>query len=231
MKKENNKKNIVIGILIGIIVILTSLLILFITGTINFNNDTNSNESNTTINNEKEYKVYDEVTLSDGSKWMVIENSSKDSDYVTLIKKESNDISNQSTYDLLWNELTDFKTKYDTSNLKKYVDNLAQNIPTKLKEVNGYKIRLITVEELMNLDNNWKYDETNDNYTYIGNDLNKLIFAGLTMTETKCTEGKCTAFYIESAGYDPQTYYLTHWASGLPQIKPVINVYKTELEK
>jgi len=190
-------------------------------------------ETNTNINSYKEYKAYDEVTLSDGSKWMVIENSSKDSDYVSLIKKEGIGYETN-TYDLLADEFYNQTTTYENSKLKKHVESLVDKIPANLKEVNGYKIRLISVEEIMELDNNWGYDEIHDDYTYNGNSSHISTFVGLTMTNPKCKEGKCSAFYVVDADYNDNqvtTYYIGHWNPGLPPIKPVINVYKTELEK
>ena len=189
--------------------------------------------NNTSQTNYKEYNIYDEVILKDGSKWMVIENSSKDSDYVTLIKKEDIEVTGN-TGDQLMDEFFNSTTTYDNSKLKKYLNSVTNTIPVKLKEVNGYKIRLITVEEIMKNDNNWTYDKTYDYYTYNGNNSNISTFVGLTMTNPKCTEGKCSAFYVVGAAYNDNqkaTYYIDHWASGLPQIKPVINVYKTELDK
>lgn len=187
----------------------------------------------TSANGYKEYKTYDEVTLSDGSKWMVIEDSSKTQDYVTLIKKQDVEIPGN-IFDKLSNEFYNGNISYDNSELKKYINSLTNTIPAKLKEVDGHKISLITVEKIMELDGNWTYDKTHDDYTYNGKNSHIPTFVGLTMTKPKCNEGKCTSFYVVGATYDEKqvaTYYIDHWASGFPQIKPVINVYKTELEK
>ena len=242
MERKENKDKIIIAILMGIIIALVILVVLFATNIISIKQNTNNNDNNPLnsnndanepmdTNNYKEYKMYDDVTLSDGSKWMVIENSSKKQDYVTLLKKEKMEISRNN--DEIYNELFETKTTYANSKLDKYVQTITSTIPVRLKEVNGYKIRLITVDEIIKLDNNWSYSQEHDSYTYTGKNYKDILFVGLTMTETKCTTGKCTSFYINTATneIDGSHYYIEHWDSGLPTIKPVINVYKTELEK
>ena len=230
-----NKKTFIIGVLSTIVVVLTILVILLATNTISFNSNketpnNNQKEEENTVS-YKEYKINDEIILDDGSKWIVIKNSSKESDYVTLIAKDSKDITNSDIYNILFNDIFKTKPNYDNSELKKYVDSLANDILVNLKEVDGYKIRLITVNEILELDNNWEYDDENDNYTYVGTNYENMLFVGLTMTKTKCTTGKCIAYYSNDHDTIKKTYYLSDYALGLRQIKPVRNVYKTELEK
>lgn len=238
------KKSFIIGVLTTIIVVLTAFVVLLATNTISFNSDketTNNNSNNEITNNNqkeegnkvsyKEYKINDEIILDDGSKWIVIKNSSKESDYVTLIEKDSKDITDSNTYYLLLNDLLKTEKSYDNSEIKTYVNSLEDNIPVKLKEVDGYKIRLITIEEIFELYHNWKYDDINDNYKYVGNDYENMLYFGLTMSKTKCNGEKCYTFYSHLNVQKDKTYYLSDYTLGLPQIKPVINVYKTELEK
>ena len=189
----------------------------------------NNDKYDENIKQYKEYQTNNEISLKDGSEWIVIKNSPKESDYVTLIAKDPKDITNSETYNLLYKEIFETKPNYNNSELKKYVESLANNIPINLKEVDGYKIRLITVDEILELDNNWKYDEENDSYTYTGNNYENIIFVGLTMTETK-HKGRHIAFYSQTHDVMQKKYYLSDYALGVPQIKPVINVYKREID-
>ena len=232
---ENNKNNKIIFILLVlIIIILSTLCILFASGIVSFNNINNKPSEDINQLNDKEYKLYDEVTLSDGSKWLVLEDSSKDSDYVTLIKKDY-----EAVTDTVYNEIVNQKVTYQNSSLKKYLEAMINTIPVTLKEIDGYKIRLLTVDDIYKIDKNWTYDEKNDTYMYNGSKTNISKFqnfTSLTMTETKCSEGKCASFYLWTtsevlSGEDTieSISSIDRWYLGIPSIRPVINVYKNSL--
>lgn len=235
-----NKKNILIVILIIIIAILCGVI-----GWV-FGSKFADIEANIIDNNKEEqkeetkkytaYKQGQEIKLSDNSEWLVLKDSNEDSDYVVLLSKKEYVVANSDTDDAIFTELTNKDTKYENSSIKQFVDSLENQMPVTLKEVDGYKIRLITIDEIFAFDNNWNYDSNNDTYTYTGLNLNENFKGIQTMTDTKCTEGKCTAFYnlsetqcLEDACN--KQFFLEHWIMGVGGIKPVINVNKESLNK
>lgn len=198
-------------------------------------NETNEKE------NYKEYKTLENIELKDGSKWVVIKNSDSKSDYVTAVSKEVyDDDIQEETFDELSNELfnSEKKVDYNNSKTKKYVDSIANKLNVKLKEVDGYTIRLLKLEDIFEIDNKFTYDKEKDTYDYTGTlKLSDFLSFSLTMSPSKCTEGKCLPFYNVSQAqcYNDDekcnnTYYIEHWQSGVGGIRPVINVYKTEIK-
>ncbi len=245
---ENPKKNkIIIVVIIVIIVILSVLCILLATNTISFrNNQTNTidNDNNNQSNESNSNNVYnkgDEIVLNDGSKWMVLNNSLSNQDYVTAIADEAfTEDFEYDNWDAVSKEFYGIdKIAYNDSYMKKELEQYyLPKISAKLKHVDGYKIRLITLDEILKLNDGWKYDKEHDSYTYTGSEkINNSVLSGITMTNTKCTDDKCTAFYVITVGCesydscDNPEYYIEHWSSGLPNLVPVINVYKTEIRK
>lgn len=194
-------------------------------------------EDKTTIKGDfKKYEQLEEVKLKDGSWWIVLSDNGVNSDYVRLISKEYYDDVDEETYNILADELYgEEKVKYKDSKLKDYVEMVGDSLGYKLKMVDGYKIRLIRLEELFEIDDNFKYNSETDSYRYTGNkDLTP--FLGLTISETKCTEGKCTPFYnIDVTTCDEEDenckeeLFIGHWLFGVGGIRPVINVYKSEI--
>lgn len=234
-----NKKNILIIVLVVIIAILC-LTIGWLLGSKVGNSEPETNDDNNGIldvpSETKKYKAYkqgEEIKLSDNSEWIILKDSSVDIDYITLLsKKDYTPVDNN--YDLIFDELVVKETQFNNSQLKQYLQSLENQMPVTLKEVDGYKIRLITIEEIFSFNNNWQYNSINDSYNYIGEKVNENLNGILTMSHTKCTEGKCTAFYnlSETQCIDEncnKQYYLEHWVSGLSGIKPVINVSKDVL--
>ena len=205
------------------------------------------NEEDASNNNEvvepstdvKKYTIYSkgqEVKLSDNSEWMVLKDSDETTDYVVLLSKKDHTSSQNNYYISVSDEVFNNNTQYDSSSLKQYLNTLETNIPVTLVEKDGYKIRLITIEEIFAFDNKWTYNNENDSYTYNGTNLNDNFRGILTMTHTKCSEGKCTPFYNLSETQCltedcNKQYFLEHWMSGLGGIKPVINVSKESLVK
>ena len=266
MENQKNSKGI-IALLIVVIVILSVLCILFATNIISFNsnsvnienkqanaNNTNSeigNDSNNENTNSIKYDTYNkgnEIELNDGSKWIVLSDSSSSQDYVTAIAVVNTQLTDNYSSKYGEEESKEFynqydsKVNYDDSYIKKALEEYyLPKISAKLKTVNGYKIRLITLEEILNLNNGWVYNADYDSYTYTGTEkISNSIIASITMTHTKCnrsTTDKCSAFYVITTGCesfdscDNPKYYIEHWSSGLPNLVPVINVYKTEINK
>jgi hypothetical protein len=201
--------------------------------------DNSSKEEGKEENNYKEYGILDNIELKDGSKWTVIQKSDKKKDYVIALAKEiyDNDIQGE-----VWEKLEDElyshdKVNYDKSETKKYVDRIGETLEkkVKLKKVDGYKIRLLKLEDLFAIDDKFKYDSEGDSYHYYGN-MDLSSFLGLTMDNTKCSEGKCTSFYDigSTQCYEEQKdckkeYFIAHWMLGVGGIRPVIYVYKSEI--
>ncbi len=243
------KKNIVIVVL--------SVIIIALGGYIVYDKVTNKEEvkeKNPTQKEEKtdeknptkeekykKYEVFENIELKNGSKWIIIKNSDEKSDYVTAIAKNTYDEAMQGEiYEKISSEVFNSeKINYNQSEIKKYVDSIGEKLNVKLKKVDNYTIRLIKLEDLFAIDNNFKYDDEIDHYNYLGTyDLSN--FLGLTMSTTKCTTGKCQSYYNLSCGpcvanqegYDNSNprYFVDHWSSGLMPIRPVINVYKSEIK-
>ncbi len=103
-------------------------------------------------------------------------------------------------------------TNYDESDIKHIVDDWANNVfNSQLKEVDGYKARLLTYDEATG--NNDKYKVTNsvDYYwtmTIIGNNNVRVVY------------NYGTHF----------SYYTPQYNTQLFKVRPVINVYKSALE-
>ena len=120
-----------------------------------------------------DYVIGDQISFA-GSNWYVIKNSTADEDYVTLLKEtvltnaELGEYAYNDTYDTMsyyWSDTchpdgygyTDYDASgcsghndYEGSKVKEYLEGTYINTlgETNLKEVDGYKIRLITTEEL-----------------------------------------------------------------------------------
>ena len=84
------------------------------------------------------YSIGDEITFA-GSNWYVIKNSSSDEDYVTLMSASVRTISSFGD-----------SSSYDSSAVKNILEGYANSTlgSDNLREINGYKIRLITMDEL-----------------------------------------------------------------------------------
>jgi len=175
---ENQKNN---GGLIALVIVLC-LLVLGLGGYIFYdkvlsnkepvgeNDDNNGNENVTTY----EYAIYnkgDEIKLNDGNTWIVLSDSNSNQDYITVIAKpEYSENFSYENGEKVSNEFYSHdKIRYDDSYTKKELEQYyLPKISLKLKEVDGYKIRLITLEEVLNFNEGWEYSEEHDSYTYKG---------------------------------------------------------------
>ena len=245
MKKEKSQKNesIIIALLVLIIVILLVLVGLLATGTISYKpKEIPTEKTNVEVTEKMKNKAYvkgEELTLSDGSKWLVISNSNEDLDYVTamaykdfieyLPEKDSTSINDEIFSDKKYDD-----TWYANSKIKEFLDSKVDSIPVLLKEVDGYKIRLIKVQEILDFDSNWTYNEEHDSYYYTGSNLNQYFKSVLTMTPSKCHDnpnaGKCIPIYNTGVTEDTENYFISHWVLGGGGLKPVINIEKTSLK-
>lgn len=107
------------------------------------------------VDKEKEYKVGDTVTLSDGTTWRVIRDSGKYGQYVTLLS--DNILYNASNVSYAWNFSPSMSNKYDKDeerNIAYYLDSEYN----RLFNYEGlYESRLMSYDEYEDLD---KEDET-----------------------------------------------------------------------
>ena len=156
-------------------------------------------KDNGEVANNRVYHQGEKITLNNEDYW-VIENSGADKDYVVALK------------DLPLTRM--FKPyDYDTSDVKTYIDNWTDTnfVNDELKEVDGYKSRLITKSEYENIltIHNWRagYEYwTMTGYYEVGNVSYAIKADG-------------------SIGFQDYSY-----AGRNTYIRPVINVYKSALE-
>ena len=121
---------------------------------------------------------------------------------------------------------TECSTDYNLSDIKYAVDNWAVDKfkNNELKEINSYKARLITMDEL---ENNLKYDYTNYRttpykwvYDMNINDTNQRYW-------TMSADGKnIYEVFYEHGGFNLEEVY----NDSLCLVRPVINVYKNKIE-
>lgn len=242
MKKEVNKNGIIIGTLLGVIVFLIIIVILFATGTIRFNLDLNPETKN------KEYLKGETITLKDNSKWLVLADSDENDEIVKLMNindfvlygsscENQNEYvycDDDSEYDTLVNEYFNSLTKYKGSKIESLINSYVDLIPVTLKEVDGYKIRLLSINDIFEYDNNWNKIDGNE-YVYTGTKLNEAFLGAWTMdtVESRCS-GNCGNFFVVLQDYNDNTNivektYLGMGYSGLANIKPVIYVLKSSI--
>lgn len=203
------------------------------------NNESNNNQSeqSTVQKQYKEYKQGDEVILSDNKKYLVVSNSNSSQDYVTLMALDILEITSDK-YDKISNDYfaSNGKVTYDKSSVKEFVEANKSKYPVTYKNVDGYEIRLIKVDELLSFDKGWVKQENNDSYEIEMSDsslLKKVPYSELmTMTETKCTTGRCASLYSFTFPYGPETNtrYIDHVGSGVSNLYPVLNVLKDSIK-
>lgn len=169
---------------------------------------------------EKKYKEYNigEIIKINEDNWYVINNSSTKEDYVTLINP---------SYE---KSIMNCNYKYDISKEKRYFEGeYSNNLNVNLKEVNGYKIRLIRLDEYAKLVTLTKKEidkirfdyKVNYNYDWV-KDINSL-----TMTDVDYyyeAKNSCVSWYIQ--GY---TKEVLGKVNGFINIQPVINLIKEEI--
>ena len=153
-----------------------------------FENDTfncnieNTKDTGVNLVENIEYKVGDEVTLNNGSKWHVIKNSSKYSNYVTLLNDSVVDVKSESYTNYEFMDDYEDGIAFDKSNSEKYdiekVGNIGyyiENIYKNSFSIPLYEARLLTYNEYLlledvvdssNLNEDMLYDEVPHNWFY-----------------------------------------------------------------
>ena len=229
-----------------------------ITITINYQQDQGQ------IPSSYDYAVGDTVNFA-GSKWYVIKQSTIDDDYITVMKEKvltnvelgEYAYNSSSTMSYYWDELChsynsygysnsgnggcDNTNSYTTSKVKEmlegtYINSLGSN---NLKEIDGYKIRLIKLEEL---ESNLGYQKTADTNQYRDIDY-KYITSGTTpywayniningyWTMTPVVEKSSLVWKVNRWGnIMGGNSYGSTVSSTSNGVRPVINLLKTAIE-
>lgn len=204
-----------------------------------FGNEEISEESEDIIVTLPEYAPGDKITFA-GSDWCVVANSDYDQDYVTVMKErvltnsELASYAYNSSYDtmIFHNSSND----YSNSRIKTFLEDTYINVlgSSNLKMVDGYRIRLITIDELMsNLGYSWSINSgswpiANNNvptwvYQNFGEGQNN-VYAYWTMSKYANTND--SVWYVSRYGNLNQIQpYGTSYA-----VRPVINLLKSAIE-
>lgn len=200
--------------------------------------------------NHKSYFVGDIVRYN-GNSYYVIENSDVNQNYITLLKKKpltyyetikynnDYDIRNYGDYELRnydtfgnvkFNEKCGANysnpicNNYDTSSIKEIVDNWSKDFEVDLIDVDGYKSRLLNVNEMIE---NLGYERVNFMYGPDGYVQNGLIndwvydssYRYWTMTPVE--DAKNTTYYVNNSKYVNSRDTYDYFA-----IRSVINLKK-----
>lgn len=208
------------------------------------NNDGDTNivdKGNISDNVTPEYKTYnvgDVITLKDGSKWQVIKYSGNTDDYVTVLGEEDYvDYLQGDEYEAVRDQMYTNFVEYKGSALDKFMQSQQSRIHADLKEVDGYKIRLITLDEIFALDNNWVKSEQGG-YKYTKSTWSDSIPMGITtmtlVSDKDRAYGKQWAYYtaIQTTCYTTdctENYFISSYNSGLGGYYPVANIYKNSI--
>lgn len=186
---------------------------------------------------KKSFEVGDAI-LYNNSYWYVL---SDNEDYVTLLKKDSLNASELGSYAIdnggEYQKIMYYKDSsclssntcndYNSSNIKIVLDNYASSFSEDLKEVNGYKIRLITIDELVKLGfadkTNTLYYEESDNTPYwIGSNGGDYWVMNSSINNTNNT--------FTVVDYNNKSYvYESTVYNKLAMVRPVINLYKNKI--
>ena len=205
-----------------------------------------------------DYVVGDIVNF-EGSNWRVVKNSTVAEDYVTLMKErvltnaELGEYAYNGTYDTMeytWTETCheanrgyssydfsncDNTNGYATSKVKEMLE--IRYLPTigadNLKEVDGYKIRLITLEELDNNlgCNSSDYSCKSSQYATLAHknfgDRNKGVYGYWTMTPISDShhESSSSMWHVDGLGYLDDIMVI----SDSTGVRPVINLLKVNI--
>ena len=238
-------------------------------------NEEISNSSDAIITAGTKYNIGDLVNYA-GTEWRVIKDSAIDEDYVTLMKNKpltnvelgNYAYQNSDKMEYYWSSTchrdgiydgynyasNDYSgcsghNNYAESKIKEFLEGTYINSfnEKELKEVDGYKVRLITEEELRNnlsfgsansialLTNccgystnvpEWVYKMFNSYPTYSGNGY-------WTMSPSSSDSGKSIALDVKYENVTGHRYYgieLNHvYVCNRDRIRPVINVFKDNI--
>ena len=185
-----------------------------------------------------DYTIEDTITYK-GSTWHVIKNSPSNENYVTLMRETvlSNAELGQyadSTYDTaLFDKTSPYSNDYATSNVKAAVEAYAtaNNMMSDLAEVDGYKIRLITQDELIDnfafIDKGGYYQKTSTTPSFVYSNFGeKQNNVGGYWTMTPDANNASQVWWFVSSGGRLYTYIVD---SGISGVRPVINLLKSAI--
>ena len=208
------------------------------------------------------YSIGDIVEFA-GSNWRVIKNSTSAEDYVTLMKEtvltnaELGEYAYNSTYDTMeytWTDTChwanrgysnvsvgcDNTNSYATSKIKEMLE--TRYLPTigsnNLKEVDGYKIRLITKEELignLGYDENHKsagdYIVTENVPTWVYRDFfDQGSNARGYWTMTPNSNSSASMLFVSLTGQVYTSYSVLGTTNSGDGVRPVINLLKSAID-
>lgn len=168
----------------------------------------------------KEYSIGEKIILNDYSKWHVIEESSSNDDYVTLLKDKIINIEkNNQVLDMVNN-----KVLFDPNdeNIKYYLDTIYKKELEKnnIKLGDNGEIRLITLNELLKL-GNYSYKNYNYYQTTTPTWLNTNV-PWWTMTPFSSD----STYYV----YKGNIYFAKDKNTTRAGIRPVIKVLKSNIK-
>ncbi len=181
-----------------------------------------------------QYYIGDEVTFN-GEKWHVIADSPASSDYVVVLKDQAlKDLQGEPFYrcpeedDNGINCNMKMSNDYQDSVAKQYFDNTYIDILGKnnLKEVDGYRIRLITIDELELLGCNLAEQSCDDAPSWLtdGN-----LFWTMSHTSTAPTNDASEAdVYSFGLAFEKKVIQISGVGSTL-YVRPVVNLLKSSI--
>ena len=226
------KKDIIIGVLTVLVLTLSIYLVYD-----KFIDKKETKDEEETVTTYKEYKKGDQVKLSDGYTYTVLYDSDKNQDYITVISNvgyyiNNNNVENTNTEVFVpGDEQADFSVIYGSLGLT-YDETVSKVLETvnskyikldssKLKEVNGYKVRLLTLDDIYNYYGKENFTSSLGSIDYNGTTD---LFYTLTMIDSvNVNEGKKMPL-LTSTGKS-----LVAWTLGVPAVRPVVNIYKSNI--
>lgn len=182
--------------------------------------------------------VVGDAVLYNNTYWYVL---SDHDDYVTLLKKDSLTASELGSYAVNnsgeYQKIMYYKDSsclnnnncndYASSNVKAVLDSYVSSFVDDLKEVDGYKIRLITIDELVKLGftdkTNTLYYEASDTTPYwIGSNGGNYWVMNSNINNVNNT------FTVVDYNHDSYVYESAVY-NKLAMVRPVINLYKNKI--
>ena len=159
-----------------------------------------------------EYIIGDQIEYQ-GSNWRVIKNSLPNEDYVTLLKEETSINMIYST------SSNNYSSNYNVSEIKKYLEEYNEARESDLKEVNGYKIRLININELMNAGCTKKICSNSPYSSWLIGEHSYWTMTPEENSNDRVLEVSSSGIYSQSLPNNNSEY-----------VRPVINLLKSAIE-
>ena len=165
--------------------------------------------------------------------WIVIENSSENSDYVTALKdkwltnEELGDYATGDTDKMIFGLEN---SQYSQSLVKEFLENTYINKlgDDKLKEVNGCKIRLLYHNEVLSAMNNYR----NNGYLWMSTDAEEWLYKDLDgniVTDYWVAHNNTNLYVLSIAYSSNQVIYGNDSYNLSIQVRPVINLLKSSI--